>query len=232
MREQVPGDSSGDHAGSAGAGSSDQTGPQEYLTVAANSANLRKSTIVVAILIGIGLLALGLMIHKTRPQAASAQQAQDEQKKIEAAISQITGGSVEMSGGIDAVVTKFHQFSDVVQVKVSELVKNPFEIEGYMKELKEEAVIDEDPQIQAALIRRQRLQKQASTLRLLSVMQSEGANCCMINDEILRQGDKIEDFTVTEIGSNFVELTWLPSGASSQSASGIEDYTITLKLSD
>ena len=228
----MPGDPSDHSAGSEGAESSDPSGSQEYLTVAASSANLRKSTILVAILIGIGLVALGLMIHKTRPQAASAQQAQDEQTKIEAAISRITGGSTEVSGGIDTVVEKFHEFSDVVQVKVNELVKNPFEVEGYMKEIKNEGAIDENPAVQAALIRRQRLQKQASTLRLLSVMRSDGGNSCMINDEILRQGDKIEELTVTRIGSNFVELTWLPSGAASGNASEMKDYTISLKLSD
>lgn len=234
MREQMPGDPSGHEAaagGPAGLRPQDQGDSQEYLTVAASRTNLRKNTILVAILFTVGLVGLGLMIHKTRPQAASAQPGGGEQAKIEAAINRITGGSLEMSDGIDAVVQKFHEFSDVVQVKVNELTKNPFEIEGYMKELQKEAVVDEDPQLRAQLLARQQIQKQAATLRLLSVMRSEGGNSCMINDEILQQGDTIADFTVTRIGANSVELMWLPSGGTS-GVSGMQDHIITLKLSD
>ena len=49
------------------------------------------------------------------------------------------------------IVKKFYEFSDVVQVKVNELVKNPFEVEGFAKNLKAGAAV-EDPQAEAALV--------------------------------------------------------------------------------
>ena len=235
MREQGAGNSSDRAAPGAGpqnGGSSDSAGSQEYYTVATNRRNLRRSTILVTILVGIGLVCLWLMIRRVEPQAASAQQGQDDETKIEAAIGRITGVNSEMVDRMDEIVNKFYEFSDVAQVEVGELVKNPFQVEGYMKDLQDEVVVDEDPTVQAELIRRQRLQQRASTLRLLSVMQSEDGNCCMINDQILRQGDTIEDFTVARIGSNSVDLVWRATDASGTNVSQTDDLKIVLKLSE
>jgi hypothetical protein len=234
MREQEPQGTS-DRA-SVGPGpqdipAADASGPQEYLTVAANSKSLRRSTMLVAALVGIGLVCLLLMIRKSQPQAASATETKNDQTKIEAAISRITGVRSELADGMGEIVKKFYEFSDVVQVKVDELVKNPFEVEGFMKDLKAGAAVD-DPQAQAELIRRQRMQQKASTLKLLSIMRSDQGDCCMINDRILRQGDAVEGFTIVRIGSNFVELAWLPNGASDAGVSPTEDMKTVLKLSE
>jgi hypothetical protein len=234
MREQEPRKAS--ERSSTGTGPQDLSpqedlGAQEYLTVAANSKSLRKSTILVAVLVGIGLVCLLLMIRKSQPQAAAAAAGKNDQTKIEAAISRLTGVRSEMADRMDEIVQKFYEFSDVVQVKVNELAKNPFEVEGFMKEIKAEAVLDEDPQMQAERIRRQRLQQQANSLKLLSIMRSGQGDCCMINDQILRQGDLIEGFTISAIGSNSIELTWRPDGISA-GASQTEEMKIVLKLSE
>jgi len=235
MREQENGNSS-DRA-STGADSqaplsSDPAGAQEYLTVAANSRSVRRSTIFVVVLVCIGLVCLFLMIRKTQPQAASAKQTKDDETKIEAAISRLTGVRSEMADRMDEIVTKFYEFSDVSQIEVDELVKNPFQVEGFMKEIKDEVVLDEDPRAQAEMIRRQRLQQQASTLRLLSVMRSEVGHCCMINDQILREGEVIEGFTVTKIGSNSVNLTWAANDGFGPTVSETKDFTVILKLTE
>jgi hypothetical protein len=137
MREQESQNAS--ERPSAGPGSqdipaADAAGAQEYLTVAANSRNLRRSTVLVAVLVGIGLVCLLLMIRKSQPQAAAAGATKNDQTKIEAAISRLTGVRSEMADRMDEIVKKFYEFSDVVQVKVDELVKNPFEVEGFMKD--------------------------------------------------------------------------------------------------
>jgi hypothetical protein len=206
-------------------------GPQEYLTVAASSKNLRRSTALVAALVGIGLVCLLLMIRKSQPQAAAAGEVRDDQTKIEAAISRLTGVRSEMADRMDEIVRKFYEFSDVVQVKVDELVKNPFEVEGFAKELSAGSPVN-DPQAQAELIRRQRLQQQASTLKLLSIMRSDQGDCCMINDQILRSGDVIEGFRITRIGGSAVELVWLPDETAGAGVSTTDEMKIVLKLSE
>lgn len=43
-------------------------------------------------------------------------------------------------------------------------------------------------------------------LQLLSIMQSDQGDCCMIGDKILYEGDSIEGFKVSQIGDSFVKL--------------------------
>ncbi|MGE5296414.1 MAG: hypothetical protein ACM3VT_16465 [Solirubrobacterales bacterium] len=236
MRDQGGGNPS-EHAPAAtepqGAPSAAGPDAQEFLTVAASTKNVRRSTITVAILVAIGLVCLLFMIRKSQPQAAAAKQAANDETKIEAAISRITGVRSEMADRMDAIVKKFYEFSDVFQVKVNELAKNPFEVEGgVLKGLKGQAVVSEDPQVQAELIRRQKMQEKAGTLKLLSIMRSDAGNSCMINDQILQQGQTVEGFTVAQIGSNSVELVWTPEGTSGENVAEISDMKITLKLSE
>ena len=209
---------------------SDEAAPQEFLTVSTDSRSVRRSTILVAILIGIGLVCLWFMIRKSRPQAASAQQA-DEEAKIESAITRLTGVRAEMATKINEIVRKFDEFSDVFQVEVGELSKDPFEMQSYMKDIPEEIPTEVDDAARAAMIRQRQMQERARQLKLISVMQSDGSSSCMINDTILREGDLVGDFRVTTIGRDFVQLTWQSGAMPGVPASETEDLRIMLKLS-
>lgn len=235
MREQGAGNPS-DHpsAGTSPQGAPSAAGPeaQEFLTVAASSKNVRRSTVLVAILVAIGLLCLLVMIRKSQPQAASAKGAASDDTKIEAAISRLTGVRSEMANRMDEIIQKFYEFSDVFQVRVGELVKDPFQMEGTAKGVQGVSVVGMDPQAQAELVRRQKMQEKAGTLRLLSIMRSDNGNSCMINDQILRSGDTLEGFTIAQIGVNSVELVWAAEGPSDPNASETKDLKITLKLSE
>ena len=231
MREQ--GDENGSRGRGAGAGQRDGSSPdngegQEFLTVAANSKSLRNSTILVAVLVAIGLGGLGYMIHQSRPQAAIAQAGNADGNKIEDAITRLTGGSSEMVTRTNEIVNKFYEFSDVFQVSVGELVKNPFEVEVVPTEIKDEVAMAQDDAEKQRLIREQKIKKKAESLKLLSVLRSEDSDACMINDQILHKGDMIDGFEVTEIGAASVLLIWRGDGAG-QSV-GTDDLTIMLKL--
>jgi hypothetical protein len=231
MREQGAGDlpqNQGAGTGRGNAGGPNQDDAQEYLTVAANSKNLRRSSILVMVMVAAGLAGLLLMIRKSQPQAASATPA-DEENKIEVAISRLTGVSAEMVSRMDEIVKRFYEFSDVFQVGVTELAKNPFEVEVFAGAIKEDGGKAEDEKAKAALLQRERLKQLASNLQLLSVMRSEQGNCCMINDRILRQGEIIEGFTISEIRGDSVVLTCLPQTLAGD-AEEAEALTILLKL--
>jgi len=231
LREQSPGEMPGNESGGSGQREANTPGKgetQDYLTVAASSKNLRKSTIVVAILVAIGLACLGYMIRKSQPQSASAQPSKGEETNIEAAISRLTGVSTEMVSRMDEIVDKFYEFSDVAQVGVTELSKNPFEVDEIMGAVKDEVVPVRDDRAKAALIRREMIKKKAENLALLSVMRSDEGNACMINDRILRQGDRIDGFVVTQIAASSVELAWRGSDADPDVETA--DLTIQLNL--
>ena len=69
---------------------------QEYLTVATQGKDVRKSTILLGILFITGLACLGFMIKKSSPQTASAETVDIEEVQIEAAIARLTGVKSEM----------------------------------------------------------------------------------------------------------------------------------------
>lgn len=192
---------------------------QEYLTIAARQRQVRKSTIMLAVLFGIGLLCLWFMIKKSMPQTARGVVVNDEEKQIEMALQRLTGVRSEMSNRMDEIVEKFYQFSDVQQVQVDDLLKNPFKMERFLGnswQIYRANESDIDPEIK----RQHQLRKQAESMQLLSIMQSvQGRACCMIDDKLLYEGDSIRGFKVEQISNNFVKLT-------------AEDLEVILKLSE
>lgn len=215
----------------AGGGSEDGQ-EQEYLTVATHEGRVRRSTTLLAVLFVIGLVCLWFMIKKSVPQAAEAQ-SQAEEAKIELAIRRLTGVKSEMFNRMDEIVNKFYEFSQVMQINVDELVKNPFELELFLASLGvRDGVEEKAVTIDVEAIRRRRAKEAAKELQLLSIMQSAQGNCCMINDKILYEADSIGDFKVQQIGDNFVKLQWVPKDDSGHLGALGEKVEIELKLSE
>ncbi|OHB62741.1 MAG: hypothetical protein A2168_07995 [Planctomycetes bacterium RBG_13_50_24] len=206
---------------------------QEYLTVAAPGKRTRKSTILLAVLFIIGLLCLGYMIKKSAPKAASAASDVTEETQLEVAVARLTGVKSEMFSSMDEIVRKFYEFSDVLQIKVGELVKNPFKLELFSANVKEEPRIEiKVPEIDTEMVQQQQIRQKAKEMRLLSIMQSDRGNCCMVGDKILYEGDYIRDFIVRQIGNNFVKLEWNPNRNNGSLGIQSESVEIMLNLSD
>lgn len=230
--ENLPASKSMQNAARGGAGAANEQG-QEYLTIATQSKNVRKTSILAAILFVIGLVCLWFMIRSSKPQAASAALETDEETQIELAISRLTGVGSEMLSEMDQIVAKFYEFSDVFQVQVDELVKNPFELEVFLSNLmKKMNKQEQDDTLAAELRRQQQMQEEAEGMRILSIMKSDRGFCCMIDDKILYEGDFIRSFKITRIGATFAELEWSPNGESSLAESESKDNKIVLKLSE
>ena len=210
----------------------DQQG-QEYLTVTAQDKNVRKTTSLLAVFFAIGLLCLWFMIKKSTPQEASAAPVSTEETQIEMAIARLTGVRSEMFNQMERIVKKFYEFSDVQQVQVKELAKNPFRVEKFLGNLKRTADMQgEDFDINADLMSQRQLREQAENMQLLAIMQSDQGKCCMIDDKILYEGDLIRGFKVRQIGDNFVKLQWDRGAAYEQAQMGtqLEGMEIILKL--
>ena len=206
-------------AGKAPSDGTEKSQESEYLTVASHGKQVRKSTTLLAVLFIIGLLCLWFMIKKSTPQAASAAAGKTEDTLIETAIARLTGVKSAMFNRMDEIVGKFYEFSDVPQVKVNELAKNPFELETFLANLEEKPGVEgKGNEIDADMLWQQmRLKSQG--MQLWSIMQSNQGSRCMIDDKILREGDSIKGFKVLQIGDSFVKLE----------SNGVE---IVLKLSE
>ncbi|MFC1604170.1 hypothetical protein ACFL5F_03995 [Planctomycetota bacterium] len=223
-------DAAGEMAPGAGA---EKPQEQEYLTVAAHGKRTRKSTTLLAILFIMGLLCLGYMIKKSTPKAASAASDNTEETQLEAAVSRLTGVKSEMSNSMGEIVRKFYEFSDVLQVKVGELVKNPFKLELVSANVKEEPRIEITvPEIDTEMVKQRQIRQKAKEMQLLSIMQSDRGDCCMIGDKILYEGDYVKDFKVRQIGDSFVKLEWNPDRKNGPSDAQSEAVEIMLNLSD
>ncbi len=185
----------------------------EYLSVASHGKQVRKSTTLLAVLFIIGLLCLWFMIKKSTPQSASAAAGKTEDTLIETAIARLTGVKSAMFGKMDEIVGKFYEFSDVPQVKVNELAKNPFELETFSTNLE-----GKGNEIDANKLWQQ-MRRRSQGMQLWSIVQSDQGSRCMIDDKILFEGDSIKGFKVRQIGDIFVKLE----------SNGVE---IVLKLSE
>jgi preprotein translocase subunit SecG len=182
---------------------------QEYLTVAARDKNVRRSTILLAGLFILGLLCLWFMIKKSSPQTATAcfGQVSTEEAQIETAIARLVGVRSEMFNRMGEIVKKFYEFSDVQQVKVDELVKNPFKHEIFVGDLREKSDTEKGNfGINAEIMRQERLRQQTKDMQLLSIVATDAGKCCVIDDRRLYEGDSIRGFNVRQIGDSTVLL--------------------------
>jgi len=206
-------------AGKAPGDGTEKSQESEYLTVASHGKQVRKSTTLLAVLFIIGLLCLWFMIKKSTPKAASAAAGKTEDTLIETAIARLTGVKSAMFSRMDEIVGKFYEFSDVPQVKVNELAKNPFELETFSTNLEEKPGVEgKGNEIDANKLWQQ-MRRRSQGMQLWSIMQSDQGNRCMIDDKILLEGDSIKGFKVLQIGDIFVKLE----------SNGVE---IVLKLSE
>ena len=239
LREQNRGDvsKSKQNTGESSGDSAAKIQDKDYLTVAAQEKKVRNNTIMLAVLFIIGLLGLWFMIRKSSPQSASAAVVEAEEMQIETAIARITGVKSEMFNGMDEIVRKFYEFSDVLQVKVDELAKNPFILEMFVTGLNVIPEVEEEAEeVDPEEMWRQQIKMKADKLELQSIMLSQPSMqnarsvnryCCMIDNEILYEGDLIGGFRILQIGNDFVKLEW-----NEESDAGYSKIPVVLKLSE
>lgn len=178
-----------------------QTDQQDFLAPANNNKTVKQTTIMLMVLFTIGALCLWFMIKKTTPAQAEAA-TNTEELQIEMAIAQLTGIKTEMNDSMSQIVEKFHQLSEVEQIAVSELKKNPFKRDTGLDSLQDAAMADS----KRKLILRKQTEEKAKQLKLWSIMASDKGGCCMINNSILYVGDTVDGFTVTAVKKQEVEL--------------------------
>jgi len=174
---------------------SGQAQDQQFMTVATRDKKVRKTTMLLAVFFGLGLICLWLASTTT------------EESRIEMAMTRLFGARSEMFCRMDEIINKFYEFSDVQQVLTNELVKNPFELRVLLARIKK-GLEQTPPQYDPELMRRHELMQQAEAMRLLSIIKSDRGNGCMIDvaGKILREGDAIKDFKIHQIGDDFVKL--------------------------
>ena len=202
LKEQRVEDSSSEKAPDAPGKPSAENQEQGYIAVVAQEKNVRKTTYILVTVFCIGILCLWFMARKSTPQQAAAQVTSPEEAQIEKIIARFGGTRSEILSSTDEIVRKFHEFSDVEQVGVNELVKNPFKHDHFLDDLSGSEHYDWASDEAEAM----RQEQMVRGMQLLSIMKSEKESCCMIDDKLLYEGDSIRGFKVCQIADNFVRL--------------------------
>ena len=177
---------------------------QDFLTVSGHSKKLRQSTMTLVVLFAVGALVVWFMVKKTTPAVATAA-INEDQAQLDNALAQLNTMQTEMNTQMDSVVGKFYQFSNVEQVEVAELKKNPFK-----RELgKVDAEIDTRSLAESELnYIREKVNRQAAEMELWSITSTPKGMCCMVNDKLLYVGDSIDGMTVKSIDKKSVSLEY------------------------
>lgn len=177
----------------------DSASKGEYLTVAGHGKKLKQSTILLIILFVVGTAGVWVMIRKAAPSQAAAAQNKNDIAEIESAVAQLHGMQNEVNTQMKNVSTRLNHISQVGQVAVEELKKNPFIIDA-----------DSSDGNAASSAKRQVLEDQvrrkAASLELWTISESPRGLSCMINDKVLYTGDTIDGFVIKEIHPNRVLL--------------------------
>jgi hypothetical protein len=204
----------------------------EYYTVSGQDKKVRNGTLFLFVLFGLGLVALYFMTQKSKLKSASASTEISEDAKIEVAISRLTGVSTDMMDRMDKIVNSFYEFSDVPQVGVEELRKNPFELENYATQANDDLEADKDKAVHDAKeIAYQKMMKEFAILSLISIMKTDVGARCVLNDSVRFEGDWVDHFQINTIAETSVELHWKPSDVDLTTIP-LENRTIAMNLSE
>jgi hypothetical protein len=186
------------------------TSGQEYLKPAEYAKSVKKGTLIIAFIFLAGGAGIWLMIKKVGPSAAAAAQSENVQK-IDEVLSQFSTFRTQVSSEMDKVAMRLNQSSQIGQVGVDELKKNPF---------RQQLSLDNSPQDASAVQLQQRkeeMRRRGMAFQLWSITENTENPCCMINDKVLFVGDMISGFTVKKIAAGEVFLEY-------------EDITVELKM--
>ena len=175
---------------------------EDYLTVSGHTQKVRRSTGILVVLSAVGALGIWLMVKKTTPAAANAEPSQN-QVQLETALAQLSTMQAEMDSQMNSVAGRFYQFTNVDQVGVEELKKNPF-IRKEMDSVPDSGGTGSQRHEQS----RQEAQVIAMGLELWSITATPKGMCCMIDDKVLYQGDTHRNMTVTSITEKNVMLEY------------------------
>ncbi len=176
---------------------------QEYLSVSRKKQSVKKGTIILVGMFVVGFICLFLMIKQTSPKSAKASE-KAEDAQLEIALAKLTGQAAKTDEDMNHLVDKFYDAANVKQIQANELKKNPFQLEMFNADV-EAAISDESDEEKN--IPKQIMKQQTEKLKLFSIMQSPEGSCCMINDQLLYKGDKINGFKVLEINKKSVKLS-------------------------
>lgn len=182
----------------------------DFLLPAVRNQTVKQGTILLTILFLTGGVAVWWMVKKSGLSEAQGSTAA-EASQIDEVLAQLSSFQKDMNSRMNSVAGRFSQVSELGQITVSDLKKNPFR--------QELSSSGPDLSFSQALMRKEEMQRKAAGLKLWSITARADRPCCMIGDKVLYVGDTVSGFVVKAIHSDRVILGW-------------EDLTVELKIEE
>jgi len=175
-----------------------QTSSQDFLAPSSSGRKLKYSTMILGAVFLIGVASLFLAIKKFGP--AEAQAGPSEQDiQIERDIAKLVGSRAAINNKMNDVVDRISKLSDVEQISVDELKRNPFLKEPLSDDDDNLLLVEETEDGEV-------IQEDESVFKLWSIMEFGSKKSCMIDDRVYVVGDRIGNYQIKLIGEEFVEL--------------------------
>ncbi len=164
-----------------------------------SSKTLNRTTLILFGVCIVAVIAIFLVSRGQKPQPASEEE-KAKTAALDKALAKLTNQTKSSkSQAIDAgnMVEVFYNYPTSTQVAANELQRNPFlRNEDAPDDVVVVVAKDAGPNLDA-------LQKKLGELKL----QSLGGSICLINNNVLTEGDIVNDFTIKKIENNQVVLT-------------------------
>lgn len=180
---------------------------EEGFVVEEPKSTVSKGTMVMFVIIVIAAGGLYYMYRKTGPSAAKAAANKESVEANKTITSFLSGGESNIQSMLTLLkstekrVQQFLTYPNTKQVPLSDLRTNPFR---QFAEKPKVAGPDNEALSEAAEKKRREEERQAvlrnvQTLKLQSIMFSQERSVCMINNNLYREGQSIDNFTVEKI---------------------------------
>ncbi|MCF7955817.1 MAG: hypothetical protein K9M75_08455 [Phycisphaerae bacterium] len=176
----------------ADAGGRDEAHSEDFLVPSSSGKKVKCSTIILGVVFLVGAASLFLMIKKIGPSQAQAAPSQDD-LKIESAIQKLSGSKAAITGKMNAIVDRISRLTEVDQVSVEDLKRNPFVLDNSFGGVDVSDLIDKK-------------RTGDGGLSVWSIMDSGDQMRCIINGRAYNVGDQVGDYTVKSITEKYVEL--------------------------
>jgi len=176
----------------ADAGDQDEAPSQDFLVPSSSGKKVKYSTMILGVVFLVGAASLFLMIKKIGPADAQAGLSQDD-LKIESAIQKLSGSKAAITGKMNAIVDRISRLTDLDQVSVEDLKRNPFVLDNSFGGVDVSDLIDKK-------------RTGDEGLSLWSIMDSGDQMRCIINGRAYNVGDQVGDYSVKSITDKYVEL--------------------------
>lgn len=176
----------------ADAGNQDEVPSQDFLVPSSSGKKVKYTTIILGVVFLIGAASLFLMIKKIGPSDAQAAPSQEE-LKIESAIQKLSGSKAAITGKMNAIVDRISRLTDVDQISVEDLKRNPFVLDNSYSGVDVSDLIDKK-------------RTGDGGLSLWSVMDTGNQMRCIINGRAYNVGDQVGEYNVKSITEKYVEL--------------------------